>query len=117
MKIVLESTIEKISSRVDGTVAIGIGTNELDASKAGELFGLRGKYVKVLISDSNITNLEAETVDAAQLVGVKKNKTESQKLRAVLYRYHEQKESDIDFDIFYKSELEKIITHYKSKLE
>ncbi len=116
MKIVIESTIEKISSRVDGTVAIGIGTNELDASKAGELFGLRGKYVKVLISDSNITNLEAETVDAAQLVGVKKNKTPSARLRACYYRLWEQVSPEIEFDTFYASEMEKIITHIKNKL-
>lgn len=117
MKIIIESTVDKISSRVDGTVAIQISTQELDSSKAGELFGLRGKYVKCLISDSNITNLEAETVDAAQLVGVKKNKTASQRLRACYFRLHEQQAPDMDFETFYNTEMEKVITHIKNKLE
>ena len=117
MKLVLESTVEAISTRTDGTVSIKIGTQELDPSNAALLFGFRGKYVKVLLSDTNITNLESETIDAAQLVGVKKNKTESQRLRAVLFRIHEQLAPDIDFETYYKMEMEKVITHYKSKLD
>ena len=116
MKIIIESTIEKISSKVDGTVTIQISTQELDSTVAGNLFALRGKFVKTLISDSNITTLEAETVDSTSLVGGKKNKTESQRLRNVLFRIHEQG-SEMDFEQFYKMELEKIITHYKSKLD
>lgn len=116
MKIIIESTIDKISSKVDGTVVIQISTQELDSSKAGELFSLRGKFCKTLISDSNITTLEAETVDTTSIVGGKKNKTPSQRLRAVLFRTNEQSEN-IDFETYYNAELEKIISHYKNKLE
>lgn len=118
MKIVIDCTIEAISSRVDGTVNVKIGTQELDSSKAGELFALRGKYCKVLISDSNITELEQELVDAATIVTGKKMKTPSQRLRAVLYRRLEQtNEGDVtDFENYYALEMNKIIDHFKSKL-
>ena len=116
MKIVLESVVESIASRVDGTVTIKIATQELDSSKAGELFSLRGKFVKTLISDSNISSLEEEMMDATQITAVKKNKTESQRLRAVLYRFWEQTGGEMDAELFYKTEMNKIIEHYKSKL-
>lgn len=114
-KIIIEAIVEAISSKVDGTVSIKIGTQELDSSNAGSLFSLRGKFIKVLLSDSNITTLESELVDSTQLVSGKKNKTPSQRLRAVLFRLSEQQQQE--FEQFYNNELEKIITHYKSKLE
>lgn len=115
MKIILESNIESIASRVDGTVTVKLSTQELQPQKAGELFSLRGKYCKVLISDSNITTLEAEAVDSTSIVGGVKKKRESQRLRDVLFLLNLQNEN-IDFDVFYKNEMEKIISHYKSKL-
>lgn len=116
MKIVLESTIESISSRVDGTVVIKISTQELNPDAAGKLFQLRGKFAKTLLSDSNITDVEAEIVDSANITNGKKNKTPSQRLRAVLFRLHELNDTG-NFETYYNSELDKIITHYKNKLD
>ena len=116
MKVVLEAQIDGIASKVDGTVTIKISSQELDKSAAGDIFGLRGKHCKVLLSDSNISTLEEEMIDNTSLVIGKKQKSESQRLRAVLYRYWEQK-TEGDFELFYKSEMNKIIEHYKSKLE
>lgn len=115
MKLILDTTIDGIKTRVDGTINISLTTQELNPTQAANLFQLRGKYIKTLISDTNITKLEEEQVDNLSLVHVKKNKTESQRLRNVLYRYCEQMGQD--FEQFYKAEMSKIIEHYKSKLE
>lgn len=117
MKIILETILETISTRVDGTLKLSISTQEIDSTKAGDLFQLRGKFCKLLLSDNNITSLEDEMVDNLSLVGGKKKKTESQRLRATLFRLHEQAGSNEDFEMFYKNEMNKIITHYQSKLE
>ena len=118
MKIILESTLETISTRVDGTLKLTLSTQEIDSSKAGELFQLRGKFCKFLLSDSNITKLEEELVDSTALVGGKKQKTASQRLRAVLFRLNESNGGNEEtFEQFYKSELERIIEHYKAKLD
>ena len=116
MKIILEGQIEGIASRVDGTVVLKFSTQELDQSKAGELFGLRGKHCKALFSDSNITKLESELVDNTTLVQSGKNKTPSQRLRAVLYLLNKQYNGKED-DTFYNAEMEKLIELYKKKLE
>jgi hypothetical protein len=117
MKIILEAQIEGIASKVDGTVTIKISTQELDKNAAGDVFGLRGKHCKVLLSDSNITTLESEMVDATPLVSGKKHKTPSQRMRAVLYRIWEQQGANEDFEVFYQNEMNKVIEHYRSKLD
>lgn len=116
MKLVIESIVEGLNTRSDGSVTIKLSSQELDSSTAGSLFGLRGKFIKVLLSDSNITNLEAETVDKTSIVGSKKQ-SPSARLRNVLFVYHQQTNSAMDFESFYNTEMSKIIDTYKSKLE
>ena len=119
MKIIIEGCIESLNTMVDNTWKIKFSTQELDGSNVAQLSDLKkqGGYCKVLISNTNITELEAETVDSVNIIGGKKNKTESQRLRAVLFRMHEQNNSELSFEDWYKTEMEKIISHYKSKLE
>lgn len=116
MKIILDGCLEGLTTRTDNSVVLKFSTQELDSSKAGELFQLRNKYCKVLISDSNISTLEAELVDGAKLVGEKK-KTPSQRLRAVLFRLHEQSGLQTPFDDYYTSEIGRIVEHFKTKLQ
>lgn len=117
MKIVLDGTVETLKTRQDGTVTIAFSTQELDSSKGGELFQLRGKYCKALFSDSNITELEKELVDKTVIAKTGKNKTKSQRLRAVLYRSWEQSGLSIDFEQYYDTEMERIIETRKATLE
>lgn len=114
-KIVLDSILESISTRMDGTMSIKLGTNEIDSSNAASLFQLRGKYCKVLLSDTNITALEEELVDKAQIAATKKNKTPSQRLRSCIYVFCEQQ--GIDFDDNYNRMMNEFIETVKSKLE
>jgi len=117
-KIILECQIDSISTKVDGTMSVRIGSQEIDQVAAASLFGFRGKHCKVLISDSNITTLEAETVDATSLVKGEKNKTKSQRLRNALFVLHGQLQpAGMDFDTFYDLQMEDIINAVKSKLE
>ena len=117
MKLVLESIVDGISTLKDGSLKVVLSTQEVDSSTAASLFNFRNKFCKVLISDSNITNLESELVDSTSIAVGKKPKSESSRLRAVLFRVHEQGNSDVEFENFYKNEMNKIIEHYKSKLD
>lgn len=118
MKIVLASILENISTRSDGSVKLTLGTQEMDETNAAQLFGLRNKFVKVLLSDSNITPLEESLIDETKIHDGKKVKTKSQRLRAVLFKLHEQEGGNSEtFDIFYDEKMEKIIEQIKSRLE
>lgn len=116
MKLILSAIVETIATRQDGTLKFTLGTNELDSSQAGSLFQLRNKYVKVLLSDSNITNIEQELVDAEQIQDGKKKKSACQRLRNILFRVHELKRIPQEFDPWYHSEMERLIDTYKAIL-
>jgi hypothetical protein len=118
MKIVLSSILENISTRSDGSVKLTLGTQEMDESNAASLFGLRNKFVKVLISDSNITPLEEKLIDETKILDGKKVKTKSQRLRAVFFKLHQQEGgTEENFDAFYDEKMERLIEQIKSKLE
>ena len=114
-KVILECQLDGIASKVDGTVSIKISTQEVDSMSAAALFALRGKHCKVLISDSNITTMEAELVDNQQLVSSKKHKTESARLRAVLFLLSQQLGEDSE--VYYKQIMNGLIEFYKGKLD
>jgi hypothetical protein len=118
MKIVAEAIVEKIESRSDRSIKVVISSQELDEVKAAQLFGLRNKFIKILFSDSNISPLEEAMIDELALHDGKKVKTQSQRLRNVLFRVHEQNGGDkTNFDEYYKERMEQFIEHEKSKLE
>lgn len=119
MKIVIDGCIEALNTRVDNTWVIKFCTQELDGSNVSLLSDLKkgGGYCKVLISNTNITSVEEELVDKTSIPAVKKNKTPSQRLRAVLYRNFEQSGLEIEFEQYYNAELERIIEHYRAKLQ
>jgi hypothetical protein len=119
MKIVLDWTLENLSSKVDGSWKLTFSTQELDGNYVGQLSDLKrnqGGFCKGLISNTNITAVEEEMVDQAQIAAVKKNKTESQRFRSVLYLVHQNLDTTTTFDEWYKMEMEKLIAHYKNKL-
>lgn len=114
--ILLPAYVEGIRSRKDKTMAITIGTNELTPQKAGELFSLNGKLVTVYLSDTGVSKEEQSVIDSMEpdMPG----KSPSQRLRSVLYLLFEQdNEGFKDKNMHYQHYLEKIIEHYKTKLD
>ncbi len=91
-------------------------TRELAGNEAAKLFDLRGTEAWVLIAPSEFKeeDVKLPTERADPSIG---SKTPSQRLRAVLYRLHEQSRSGTDFESFYRIKMEGIIDQLKGKLE
>lgn len=117
MKIVLAGLLENISTRADGSVKLTFGTQEIESKEAGELFQLRGKYSKILLSDTNVSTAEEEAVDQTYIQSGKKSK--SNRLRATMFVVWNKSnfKNIIPFEQYYNDEMEKLITDYKSKIE
>lgn len=117
MRLILEAVLENISTRSDGSIKVSLATQEIDPSQAANLFTMRNRFMKVLLSDTNISPLEEKLVDEEQIQGGKKTKTSSQRLRAVMFRVHEASRINQEFDQWYKGEIENLITKYKDVLK
>lgn len=116
MKILFDATLEGLSTRMDKTIKVTIGTQEMNSEQAAKLFGLRGNFCKVLISDSSIEQKEVEQVDTLPIKDESNGKSNSQRLRSILFILWQQSGSKATFDVFYNSKMNEIIEHFKSKL-
>ena len=61
-----------------------------------------------------LTQAEKEAIDSVSLEV--NGRTQSERIRNVLYRLHEQSDTAEDFDQFYKRKTEEVIQHWKNKL-
>ena len=108
--------IENITTRKDKTVKLTLGTQELSPANAGELFRLLGQLACCYISPKEIGQREIDQVD--KLEPEMGGKTQSQRLRNVLYKMWDQNHEGYDeFNNYYHSKMDVLIEHFKSKLE
>ena len=113
--ILLPVYIESIASRKDKSIKIVLSTQEISPNYAGQIFGLNGALAIAYISQKEVSNKEVEMVDKldTELGG----KTQSQRIRNVLYKLYEQdKEGFNSFDQYYHAKTEKYIDHLKNQI-
>lgn len=116
--VIFEGGVNKVSTLADGSLSINIHTQELDTDTMTRIFNLRKSPGMVLISSDDISKAEVDAVsEFTTNFEVGKTKTASQRLRAVLYRVWEQSAQQYDFNVFYASQMERIIDKYKSTLD
>lgn len=114
--LLLPAIVSSIRSLKDGSVSVCVETNELSPAKAGELFSFRKKVVMMYLSPKEVvTQKELDQVNSIDVEF--QGKTQSQRMRAVLYILHQQQpEGYQKFEDFYRFKTEQIIEHLKSKL-
>lgn len=107
--------IESIQTRKDKSIKIILGSQEISAGKAGELFTLLNNVAICYISPKEINQREIDQVDKLEAdIG---GKTQSQRIRNVLFKLFEQdNEGYQHFDEYYRAKTEKYIDHLKSKI-
>jgi hypothetical protein len=115
MGIIIASQIDSIRTLKDGTLKLSLECQELPSKDMSDLFQLKG-LIKVYLSSTNIEKDIISNIDDL-VITEEGQKSESQRMRAVLYRLWESKPEGYDtFNDFYKSKMEKIINHIKDKI-
>jgi hypothetical protein len=118
--IILNAQIESVATRKDRTIKLCLGTQELEPENAGKLFGLQSSLVSIGIATNELTASEIELLKESKIEidDIPDSKSPSQRLRGVLYRLWEQSDGGYsDFNLFYLNRMDRIIEHYKAKLD
>ena len=125
--VVFEGGIDKVSTLADGSLRIYVGTPELSNETMVNVFNLIKKPGYVLVSANAINQDQIDAVEKATTNAEFSEKTPSQRMRGVLYKLWEKTQPKtmngdgvmeyVDFDLFYKRQMNKIIDHFKSKLD
>jgi hypothetical protein len=117
MSIILAGNITGVSSLKDRSIKMTFVTQEIDNDLAGELYGMNGKFIKVLVSEENVTRDVQETVESFA-IEEDAGKSPSQRLRAILYRnWEKDSEGYKIFNDYCRAKYEVISTHFKKKLD
>lgn len=124
--VVIEAGIKSVRTMVDGSLNITLETQELAPEQMARVFELRGLPGMVLISTGNISQSEIDVVSQFTADHEIKGKSQSQRIRSVLYVKWEQTqpryvldgvEKVMPFDLYYKNQTDIIINHIKSQLD
>lgn len=108
--------IEKISSNKDRTLTIKLETQELTKEDTSYLFDLQGKQIWAAFAETAVKKDDLNIPEV--LMEFKTDKTPSERLRNVLYVYHQKNYKDqMTFEAYYKDKMNEIIERVKSKLE
>ena len=112
-----EATVTGLRSLKDGTLSVTLQTQELKAEQAGAMFSFTNKFIKFVLTDENVSDLQIKELSEKVVTSGNTKKTKGQRLRAVVYRTWEQDGGDLDFDTYYDRTMEKIIDLMKQRLD
>jgi hypothetical protein len=111
----IPATISKLSTMADRGIRVQIDTQELTPEYGALLFSLKDSFGYFTFTERPI---EADEVEVPEYVPDFKNeKSPSQRLRAVLYLMWQNTDKKISSEQFYREQMDKIIEHYKGKLD
>lgn len=113
--VTLPAVFSKPVFRADNSVKLEFDTREFTGAEATQIMDLRGAECWLAISpndDITLADIPDEKADA--MTG---QKTQSQRLRAIIYVYWEQRGKKGSFEDFYKTTLETLIEFIKAKLD
>jgi hypothetical protein len=115
-KILIPAILNGYRPLRDRSWSISLNLNEPNKEQKEIIDQMHQKAVFVLIKDAQVTKDEEELIDSVD--ADIETKTPSQRLRGVLYRNFEQENKGCkDFKEYYRIEMERIINHYKQKLD
>lgn len=118
MKINFAAMLDGYQRRKDKSVSVRFVTQELTTNEVAMIDQLLDTYgIMYFRGEETMNKDEIEELDAITLDLYDQPKKQSQRLRNVLYKVWQQEELGGDFKEYYKTETERIIQHYKNKLD
>lgn len=112
--ILLSTILDRISTLKDGSLKITLESQELNSAEMAVLFELRNKQVYTAFKE---TPIKADELDVKEpLTEFKNQKSQSERIRSVLYIYWTKNKPTKEFDTFYKQKTEEFINMIKDRI-
>jgi hypothetical protein len=104
--------ITGVRSKVDRSLGLTISTPELSTEERSEFMNLQGINCQALFEPLDST--PSEVYEVKKETG---QKTQGQRIRAVLFILWKKEGSKEDFETYYRNQTDKIIDYLKGKIE
>lgn len=116
--LILPAQLENYRSLKDKSLKITFETNELDPQKLLGVAENLGQFGYLAFKQEPFKQDEQKMLDELETSYDDQKKTASQRLRAVLYRMWQKDNEGFDSSVrHYEHHMEKILNHFKSKLD
>lgn len=116
MRITYAAQLDGYQRRKDKSVSLRFVTQELTSLEVQNIDTLLDTYgILYFRGEETMNKDEVEELDAVELDLYDKPKTQSQRLRNVLFKVWQVKGKGEDFKEFYKTETNRMITYYKNR--
>jgi hypothetical protein len=116
-KLIIPAIVSRYAPRADKSWNISLNVNEPTAEQKLIIDRFFQQACVVMIKDTGINKADEDIIDSIDL-DLDNSKTPSQRLRGTLYRNWEQDNKGHQvFKDYYKEAMEKIIVHFKNKLD
>jgi len=104
--------LEGFTSKKDKSLSLRFSTPELADEEAVAVRALQG-----VVSDMLIQPNDEEFPEIVEVKAQTEQKTASSRLRGALWILHQKSQSELDFDVWYRGQMEKVINQVKNKIE
>lgn len=111
-KITLQAIITTIRAKVDRSLSLSLSTPELTPEQKTIFFNLQGLNLDISITPSDFANTEEVKIDKDL-----NHKSQSQRIRAILYILYQQSQRKISYEEYYKVRTEEYIDQLKGEIE
>jgi len=119
MKIITSAILDGYTPRKDKSITIRFNTDEKTPAQISELHGLLDSYGYLYFKpEETLTIDEIKELDNLDTDLYDKPKTQSKRIRNVLFlNWQRDNDGYVEFKDYYKNKTEKIIQHFKNKLD
>ncbi len=118
MRILTSAVMDGYARRKDRSVSIRFVTGEKTSQEIAEIDSSCEQFGYLYFkAEETLTPDEVEELDNLDTELYDKPKTQSQRLRNVMFKVWDAKGRKGEFKEFYRQETEKIINHYKTKID
>lgn len=111
-----QGIVRKIQSMSDGSMRVIIDTQELGVADVAALYQYVNQFAAMALA-ANITDEVVSAMEIPDRIEEDGDKSQSQRLRNVIYRLWEQKGKPGSDELYYRATMSKIIEMMKSKLQ
>ena len=116
--LIFPAILESFASLKDKTIKVVFHTNELTPEQLTGIALNSQQFGFLAFKQDPFKQSEKNVLETLESEYKETGKTKAQRLRAVLYRNFEQEPKGYEvFDDFYNHQMEKLINHFKEKLD
>lgn len=107
--------ISQVKTMADHGLRVQTDLNEMPSEEMAALFAMKGKEGFYFFSPAPIRDEDIK--DLPEIKTEKWQKTPGQRLRGVLFLVWQKEQTSQDFESWYIQTMERLIDHYKTKLD